>query len=162
MRQKVRMINTQVLVYKKNFYKKVRGISDYCRFVVKTAYGTTAKNVEISLVLADDGFIKELNSHYRQKDSPTNVLTFEMNEKLPDNTLMAGEIIISYETLAKEAKEQGKTFLAHLTHLLIHGVLHLKGMDHIIDSQAEKMEQREIALLKKLGFPNPYANQEVI
>ena len=112
---------------------------------------------EVSLVLADDAFITELNRDYRGKNNPTNVLSFETAMKpVKGQPFVAGDIIVAYETVAKEATEQGKSFEAHLAHLLIHGTLHLLGEDHLTDKQAEKMETKEINIMKQLGYDNPY------
>ncbi len=116
-------------------------------------------NYEIAVVLADDKFIKQLNSEYRGKNKPTNVLSFPVASLTPDHrplTHELGDIILAIETIEKEAKEQGKTFRSHATHLLIHGFLHLLGYDHMEAKQAENMEKLEIKILKKLGISNPY------
>ena len=92
---------------------------------------------EASVVLSDDFFIQTLNSDYRKKDSPTNVLSF------PQELPLLGDIVLAHETIAREADEQGKSFEEHLTHLSIHGTLHLLGYDHIDDDDAQEMEDLE-------------------
>ena len=104
----------------------------------------------VSVVLADNDFVQRLNKQYRGKDNPTNVLSFE--NELP----LAGDIVVAYGVTRDEAKAQGKSFSAHLAHLLTHGTLHLQGYDHLNDKQAKKMEQLEIKLMKRLGYKNPY------
>lgn len=116
-------------------------------------------NFEIAVVLADDAFVKDLNSQYRGKNKPTNVLSFPANSLNTDHrqlTTELGDIVLAIETIEKEAKDQRKTFRSHTTHMLIHGFLHLFGYDHIHDKQAENMEKLEIKILKKLGISNPY------
>lgn len=108
-----------------------------------------ARKGEISVVLADDAFVRELNRTYRGKDKPTNVLSFPSGEHL-------GDIVLALETVAREAEQQGKSFKAHAQHLLVHGTLHLLGHDHEQESEAEVMEQLEVKILKKLGVANPY------
>ena len=116
---------------------------------------------EISLVLADDDFVHILNRDYRGKDKPTNVLSFENADKPPQGQpWLAGDIIIAYQTVLKEAKDQDKTFCAHLAHLLIHGTLHLQGYDHLNARQAKKMESLETKIMKNLGYQDPYQNME--
>ncbi|MEI6730293.1 MAG: rRNA maturation RNase YbeY [Pseudomonadota bacterium] len=105
---------------------------------------------ELSVVLADDEFVQTLNKNYRSKDKPTNVLSF------PGSDGEIGDIILAFETVKKEAKEQNKAFARHAAHLIIHACLHLSGFDHENQADAEIMEAKEIAIMKKLNFPNPY------
>lgn len=107
---------------------------------------------EIAVVLADDAFVKDLNSQYRGKNKPTNVLSFPASPQ----TTELGDIVLALETIEKEAKEQKKTFRNHTIHLLTHGFLHLIGYDHMDKKQAGIMEKIEIKALKKLGVSNPY------
>lgn len=123
---------------------------DFAR-VAKMAAGEKYKNSEVSITLTDDTEIHALNREYRGMDKPTNVLSFELG----DDVLM-GDIYISLDTVLREAAAQHKDVAAHITHLVVHGMLHLQGFDHIKDDEAEQMEQREINLMKKLGLPNPY------
>jgi probable rRNA maturation factor len=122
------------------------------------------KDAEISVVLTNDAEIKTLNHDYRDKDKPTNVLSFplmDINSGAPlGDPVALGDVVFAYETIAREAKEQDKSFVDHLTHLLIHGVLHLVGYDHIADQEAEIMEKLEIHILKGLGIENPYKDAD--
>lgn len=114
---------------------------------------------EVSVLLTDDDFIWQLNKNYRGVDKPTNVLSFpapKMDAPVPP----LGDIVLSLNTIKKEAIEQGKTFESHLIHLIIHGSLHLTGYDHISDGDAEQMEAKEIELMKNLGFDNPYTERK--
>lgn len=116
---------------------------------------------EVSVTLANDAGIHVLNKDHRGKDKPTNVLSFHtwdhMND-IPDGIGSApvGDIIIAFETIKREAKEQGKPLSHHFCHMIIHGFLHLLGYDHIRDHEAETMEALEIKILAKAGIPNPY------
>ena len=105
---------------------------------------------ELSLVLSDDAQIRVLNRDYRNKDKATNVLSF------PQSGPLLGDIVLAYETLMREAAEKDVPFEAHLTHLIIHGWLHLQGFDHQTDVAAAEMEAIEIAALATLGIDNPY------
>ncbi len=100
---------------------------------------------EISILLTDNKTIQKLNKQYRKKDSATNVLSFETGD-----SEILGDIILAFETIEKEAKEQEKAFENHLTHLIIHGILHLIGYDHIDDSDAEIMEEKERIILSEV------------
>jgi probable rRNA maturation factor len=118
-----------------------------------------------SLVLSDDASVQALNADYRDKDQPTNVLSFPQDEcLLPDPALgpaappwMIGDIVLAFETCQREAQEQAKPLAAHLQHLVVHGCLHLLGHDHLQDAEAERMEALERAVLADLGWPDPYA-----
>lgn len=118
---------------------------------------------EMSIVLADDEAVRALNRDFRGKDKPTNVLSFAFlddesdSSPDPDAPIMLGDIVLSLDTLRREAVEQGKPLSRHLTHLVIHGVLHLLGHDHLNDDEAERMEALETGILGRLGVPDPYA-----
>lgn len=123
-----------------------------------------APMVELSLVLADDDTVQALNRDYRGKDKPTNVLSFAFSDHddgiapPPDAPLMLGDVIIARETVAREAEAQKKSFAAHLSHLVAHGVLHLLGYDHVEESDAQRMERTEVFILARLGLSDPYAD----
>lgn len=113
--------------------------------------GFEVEETELSVVLADDGFVQNLNRDYRDKDKPTNVLSF------PQDSPMLGDVVLAYETVKREAEEQDKAFEDHVAHLLVHGVLHLLGYDHENDEDAEEMEALEVEILNGLVIANPYA-----
>jgi probable rRNA maturation factor len=115
--------------------------------------------VEVSLVLTDDAAIRLLNRAHRGKDRATNVLSFPLEAPgsgAGSAPAMIGDIVLAAETVAREAAEQGKTVESHVSHLMIHGMLHLLGYDHERDREAEEMERREVAALERLGFADPY------
>ena len=109
------------------------------------------KDAELSIVLADDAFIHELNKTWRNQDKPTNVLSFPQ-----DSETMLGDVVMAHETIAREAAEQDKNFNDHVTHMTMHGILHLLGFDHESEQEAQKMESLEIKALASLGVKNPY------
>lgn len=111
--------------------------------------------LEVSVVLADDTFIRELNRDYRGKNKATNVLSFP-NEDFSQDDPHIGDLVLALETIEDEAKKQHKTFRDHTTHLLVHGMLHLLGYDHEDDKEGDEMEAKEIKILKKLDITNPY------
>lgn len=120
---------------------------------------------DLSVVLTDDKEVQMLNKQFRNKDKPTNVLSFPMCDLLPDDLsalsnesplASLGDIILAHETILREAEEQNKSMESHLKHLLVHGCLHILGHDHIEDDEAEVMETLEIKILERLGVENPY------
>lgn len=113
---------------------------------------------ELSIVFTNDDSIQELNAQWRGKDKPTNVLSFPAfpikSGQAPGP--MLGDIVIAFETVQREADEEGKPVEHHLTHLVVHGFLHLLGYDHETDAEAEEMEQKEREILHELAIPDPY------
>ncbi|ORE92325.1 rRNA maturation RNase YbeY [Aurantimonas sp. 22II-16-19i] len=114
---------------------------------------------EISVTFADDASVQDVNREWRGKDRPTNILSFPMAELEPGDLPgpLAGDLLIAFETVAREAQAEEKSLADHLSHLLVHGFLHLLGYDHIEDDGAEAMEAQEIAVLAALGIGDPYA-----
>jgi len=134
-----------------------------------TLYHQKIKSADISVLLAGNNRIADLNNEFRGKDSPTNILSFPSYIVTPDNMHeafadedrpMIGDIILAFEIIDEEANNQGKKIEDHITHLVIHGVLHLLGYDHIEENDAKKMEDIEIAILKSLNIENPYTGLE--
>jgi probable rRNA maturation factor len=100
---------------------------------------------------------RRLNACYRGKDRPTNVLSFQGPGTMPDGSRVLGELVICVPVVAREARAQGKSAESHWAHMTVHGVLHLLGFDHERDREARKMAAREIQILDRLGFSNPYS-----
>ncbi|CUH82492.1 rRNA maturation RNase YbeY [Tropicibacter naphthalenivorans] len=128
---------------------------------------------EIAILACDDARIAVLNAEFREKPTPTNVLSWPSEDLAADtdgDTPYApepeddehhlGDIAISYDTCAREAQEAHKPFSAHVTHLIVHGTLHLLGYDHIRDADATLMEGLETVILGKLGLPDPYSQDQ--
>ncbi|WDZ76972.1 rRNA maturation RNase YbeY [Ensifer adhaerens] len=116
---------------------------------------------ELSLVFTDDASMRAINAEWRNQDKPTNVLSFPAFPVTPGTMPgpMLGDIIVARETLEREAVELDKSFDAHLTHLLVHGFLHLFGYDHMEDDEAERMESLETRILARLGLSDPYGDR---
>lgn len=114
--------------------------------------------MELSLLFTNDASIQEINTKWREMDKPTNVLSFPTKDLGPDDTPLPllGDIIFAYETIEREANEQNKSFDAHLSHLMVHGYLHLFGFDHVENEEAEHMELTETRILASIGLSNPY------
>lgn len=111
---------------------------------------------ELSIQVLDEAAMQTLNHQFRDKNKPTNVLSFPY-EPMPGVTLdLLGDIALCAPVIQQEAAEQGKSLMDHWAHMLVHGMLHLRGFDHIDDEEAEVMEALEIELLAKHGIQNPY------
>jgi probable rRNA maturation factor len=119
--------------------------------------GRKLGTAELSLVLADDAIVAGLNERWRGRNGPTNVLAFASDESvMPPAPRLLGDVVLAYETVTKEARDQGKALADHLRHLVIHGVLHLLGYDHETAGPARRMESLETRILATLGVPDPY------
>jgi probable rRNA maturation factor len=164
-------------------WKAQRGIKAVLqRAICEAASMAATTGGELAIVLTDDSAIRALNRDWRGKDQPTNVLSFPANApsrslpgkrgsvRAPSRSLpgkraregvgrvrLLGDIVIAYETMAREAAAEHLPFRHHLAHLAVHGFLHLVGHDHAADTEAEAMEALEIAVLARLKVPNPYA-----
>jgi probable rRNA maturation factor len=123
---------------------------------VDLALADTDHATEIVIRIVDVEEISQLNEQYRHKQGATNILSFPV--EVPDGVdlNLLGDLVVCAAVLEHEATEQGKALAAHWAHIIIHGVLHLLGYDHIEDAEAELMENQEISLLKQLNIPNPY------
>jgi probable rRNA maturation factor len=125
---------------------------------------TAAYYTEVSIRMTDDAEVQALNRQYRQKDKPTNVLSFPMVQEdllgaldnSDDGEVLLGDIILARGVCEREAAEKGVSTQEHATHLIVHGTLHLLGFDHIADDQADAMEDLERAALSLLGIDDPY------
>lgn len=129
----------------------------WCSLVLRQR--SNPSELTIRLVDAEEGL--ELNSTWRGKDYPTNVLSFAAD--IPDGLLdipLLGDLVICVPVVAQEAAEQHKELAAHWAHLVIHGCLHLLGYDHIDETEAEEMESLERQLLAEIGHPNPYCDNQ--
>jgi probable rRNA maturation factor len=115
---------------------------------------------EVSIVLSDDSAIRALNRDWRGVDKPTNVLSFPA-PKASAGKKMLGDIVIAYETLARECDDEDRVFLHHLAHLAVHGFLHLIGYDHETDAQAEEMEGLESKIMTRMKMPDPYLARDL-
>ncbi len=108
---------------------------------------------DVVVLLTDDAAVRDINARFRDRDQPTNVLSFPAAQSAAPHL---GDLILAHGVCAAEAGAQGKSLADHLTHLTIHGVLHLLGRDHVEDSEAEAMEAEERSLLASLGVADPY------
>lgn len=114
----------------------------------------------ITIRVADEAEMQALNKAWRKIDAPTNALAFPLSGGAGAPSGLAGDVVACAPVVKREAAAQGKTLAAHWAHVIIHGVLHLMGYDHVKEQDAIAMEAKEIAILKNLGFPDPYALNE--
>jgi probable rRNA maturation factor len=122
--------------------------------------------VSISINLSTDAEVHQLNAQWRGKDKPTNVLSFPMLSSAElralsntdDGEVLLGDMILAHETCTTEAAEKAIPLAHHATHLIVHGTLHLLGLDHIDDAEADHMEALEVKALASLGLANPYSD----
>lgn len=117
---------------------------------------------ELSVLLTDDAHIRVLNRDYRGADKATNVLSFPVSDDPDELGPMLGDIVVARETLVAEALDAGIPVAHHMTHLVVHGLLHLFGYDHENDDEADAMERIETAILAELGIPDPYSGSDPV
>jgi len=127
---------------------------------VSAALNNKMDQAELSIRIVDAEESQQLNSEYRGKDKPTNVLSFPFD--VPDGIELdlLGDLVICAEVVSREAEEQNKPLFNHWAHMVVHGVLHLLGFDHINDDEAEEMEALESKILASLNIPDPYLINE--
>lgn len=118
------------------------------------------QQAELTVRLVDEAESQQLNSDYRGKDKPTNVLSFPFEAPPGIELDLLGDLVICRQVVEREAEEQNKTLSAHWAHMVVHGCLHLLGYDHIDDSEAEEMESLETEIMQKMGFSDPYAAEK--
>ena len=125
--------------------------------------------VEVSVKFTSDDEVQQLNRDYRQKDKPTNVLSFPMvqedlldaiDQNSDDGEVLLGDIVLAHGVCIREAEEKGVSVEAHAAHLVVHGTFHLLGYDHMTEADAEEMEQAERDALASLGIEDPYAVED--
>ncbi len=132
------------------------------RAIAEASVDVATTDAELSVVLTDDSRIRALNRVWRGFDKPTNVLSFPAQDRSSGQgaPTLLGDIVIAFETAKQEALAQGTPFLHYLTHLTVHGFLHLRGYDHEAEDEAETMEQLERQILARLDISDPYAARD--
>jgi probable rRNA maturation factor len=142
--------------------RRRRAICSAAALAALAAGPAASGDIELSIVLGDDALSRRLNRQWRGKDRPTNVLSFPAQDgaaisQQAGAPLPLGDVVLAFGTIAGEAAAQGKTLQDHLAHLVVHGVLHLLGLDHEEAAEAERMEALETTILAGLGVADPYA-----
>lgn len=140
-----------------NLEAEAQRVADHCVRLVDFGAGPA----EATILFSDDETVAELNRIWRGKRGPTNVLSFPSlaDFAAPDEPRHLGDIALAFGVVSREARDQNKTLAAHTSHLLVHGLLHLAGFDHMSDAEAEIMEAREIEILDSLGIADPYQSE---
>ncbi len=163
-------LNININIEDNRWQKNCPYIKEIVKRAIKQTYSRAIHNlpqlknmqeVFVNIELSCDKIIQELNFQYRNKNSPTNVLSFpQLDTKtevlFPEIPVILGDIILAFETCQREAKDNKIKFVEHLCHLVIHGSLHLLGFDHIKDKEAKEMEKLETNIMLELGYGNPY------
>lgn len=142
-----------VLVASDRWRDAVRSKSIVRRAVAEAAATLSTRGTELAIVLTDDSAIRGLNRDWRGIDAATNVLSFPTKNATGRHL---GDVVLAFETIAREARAEGKPFADHLAHLAIHGFLHLAGYDHERQKDAREMEDTERKVLRRLAIPDPY------
>lgn len=133
-------------------------LQQWADVVLETHAQKMPEELEMTLRIVDEEESQSLNSQFRDKNKPTNVLSFSYSdEMMPNDSSLLGDLVLCAPIIKKEALEQHKSIEAHWAHMVIHGTLHLLGYDHETPELAAKMEPLEITLLNTLGFANPYS-----
>lgn len=149
------------------FYKTFNFDEKQIKFVINRTILKAYKNLEIknnldyevSILATDNSYIKQLNEKYRNKNKITNVLSFQQDLMIKDNQakkIILGDIVISLEKVESESIVQSKKFKDHLSHMILHGFMHLLGYKHENEKNAKIMENKEISILSRLSISNPY------
>jgi probable rRNA maturation factor len=144
------------VVVESSLWKEPRVVKSLIRRAVnEAAAAVSTSEAELAIVLTNDSAIRLLNRDWRGKDAATNVLSFPAQNGSGEPPLI-GDIVLAYETIAREARDEGKPFAHHVAHLTVHGFLHLNGYDHQRSKDADEMEQLERKILRELAIPDPY------
>ena len=135
---------------------KIPSVENIELWISTALHSDELNQAEVSVYIVDEPESQELNSQYRGKNKPTNVLSFPAD--IPDEVgvPLLGDLVICAPVVEREAREQGKSLEAHWAHMLVHGTLHLLGYDHVNDDEADVMEALETRLITQLHFPAPY------
>ncbi len=153
------MHTVDILVEEQRWMDALPTLEHCARTALHAAAADDRAQGTVSVLFTDDDRIQALNGRYRQKDKPTNVLSFPAGDmQVPGEGPVLGDLALGFDTVSREAAAAGLTLEDHLSHLLVHGYLHLAGYDHETEAEAIEMEALEVAILKTLDIANPYAD----
>lgn len=150
----------QIDIEKNSQSQHIPAASELERWISTALHNQQLEEAEVSLYIVDEAESQELNSQYRGKDYPTNVLSFPADIPEEVGVPLLGDLVICAPVVEREAQEQGKTLAAHWAHMLVHGSLHLLGFDHLENNEADEMEALETEIITGLGYPAPYQEPE--
>jgi probable rRNA maturation factor len=157
----------RIEIVKSAVWRKTPGVSQLARRAIAASLAATATTIadgaEVGVRFVDDATVRAINARWRGLDKSTNVLSFPAAP--PDRvstTPMLGDILLAFETVAREAAEESKSLADHTAHLVTHGFLHLLGFDHQDAAEAERMEALETMILARLGIADPYAATDAV
>lgn len=153
----------RVNLYYENVYQGSDGVPQAAQvqaWAEAALHGSDRNSVSLSVRVVDEQEIADLNRRYRHKPGPTNVLSFPFEDPPGVESDEIGDVIVCAPVVGREAGEQHKDLQAHWAHMIVHGVLHLRGYDHQNDSDALEMESEETRILTGLGFPGPYSTTD--
>jgi probable rRNA maturation factor len=161
-------VQIEVMIRSTRWRRQPRAATIAKSAILAAAKAVSTTRAELAIVLSHDSAIQALNRDWRGKNAPTNVLSFPSASAGPvrrdgkdrEPSPYIGDIVIAYETTAREAAAEGKPFRHHLAHLAVHGFLHLLGYDHENDRDAEAMERLERRILRRMAIPDPYAPRD--
>jgi probable rRNA maturation factor len=162
-------VQIEVVARSTRWRRQPRAATTVKSAILAAAKAVTTTRAELAIVLSHDSAIQALNRDWRGKNAPTNVLSFPAAPAGPvrrggkprEPSPYIGDIVIAYETTAREAAAEGKPFNHHLAHLAVHGFLHLVGYEHENDRDAEEMERLERRILRRMAIPDPYARHDI-
>lgn len=150
------MININIDKYKRLAHMPTK--IEIMKFA-KAALGAKYVGIALDLLIVNKTTSQELNLEYRGKDAPTNVISLEYAQTRDEFNILNGEVILCDDIICEEAAAQNKSIVEHYAHMIVHGVLHIQGFDHLHDEEAQIMEDLEVQILASLGFANPYLEQ---
>lgn len=148
-------VESEIVIEDRRWLAAVPRLTLQIRRAITLSAWMTSRPYHPTILLTNDRAVKTLNAIYRGRNKPTNVLTFEASGISSD-----GDIALAFETVRREATSGGKRLSAHMLHLLVHGILHLAGHDHLFAGEARRMEQAETRILSRLGISNPWRVNE--
>ena len=153
-------VDLQIAVKNDNDLPAIELIEKWVTGAIQVGSDAEREEAELTIRIVESDESQSLNSQYRGKDKPTNVLSFPFEGPAGIELPLLGDLVIAKQIVEQETQDQNKTLQAHWARMIIHGTLHLLGYDHIIENEALEMESIETSLLTSLGYPEPYLSEK--